>query len=105
VRQPDDHMYGPLMNDLIPKTGPLPEEYLTISEVAVRLKLKKKTVQNKMACGVFRKGVHYFSPEGMGPRFKWSAVVTWLEQTQKKTIEEASDSIPMVRGYRLGEPA
>jgi hypothetical protein len=81
------------------------EEYLTISEVAARLKVKPKTLQNKMASGVFRKGVHYFSPPGMGPRFKWAAVVGWLEQTQKETLEEASDAIPMARGYRLGEPA
>lgn len=33
-----------------------------------------------MASGVFRKGVHYFSPKGLGSRFKWSAVVAWLEQ-------------------------
>jgi hypothetical protein len=55
------------------------EEYLTIAELADRLKLKSKTVQNKMGDGTFRKGVHYFSPSGIGPRFKWSAVVEWLE--------------------------
>jgi hypothetical protein len=80
------------------------EEYLTISEVAARLKVTPKTVRNKMASGVFRKGVHYFSPLSMGPRFKWSAVVSWLEQAQKETPDEALDGIPMARGYRLGEP-
>jgi hypothetical protein len=55
------------------------EEYLTIAELAHRLKIKPKTVQNKMASGVFRQGVHYFRPPGMGPRFKWSAVVSWVE--------------------------
>ena len=80
------------------------EEYLTIAEAAARLKMTPKTVRNKMASGVFRKGVHYFSPPGMGPRFKWSVIVSWLEQAQKETPDETLDAIPMARGYRLGEP-
>ena len=79
------------------------EEYLTIAEVAERLKLKPKTVKNKMAAGIFRKGVHYFSPVGMGPRFKWRAVVAWLEQTQEPEAESDGDLIPMPRSYRLRE--
>ena len=38
------------------------EEYLTIEELAARLKVKPKTIKNKMASGIFRRGVHYFSP-------------------------------------------
>ena len=34
------------------------EEYLSLEEVSARLKLKPKTVKNKMAAGVFRKGIH-----------------------------------------------
>jgi len=71
------------------------EEYLTIDEVAARLKLKRKTVANKMSAGIFLKGVHYFSPPGLGPRFKWSAVVTWLERSGQ--AEFAEDLIPMAR--------
>jgi hypothetical protein len=78
----------------------LSEEYLTIVEVAERLKVKPKTIKNKMAAGIFKRGVHYFSPAGLGPRFKWSAVVAWLEQGQKVDVEE--EGIPMARGYRLG---
>ena len=78
------------------------DEYLTIAEVATRLKLTAKTIKNKMASGAFRLGVHYFRPPGMQARFKWSAVVTWLEQGQEPTTE--SDSIPMPRSYRLRKP-
>jgi hypothetical protein len=78
------------------------EEYLTIEELSARLKIKPKTVKNKMASGIFRKGVHYFSPPGLGPRFKWSAVVEWLEQSLEP-VTESDDSIPMARGYRLGD--
>ena len=79
------------------------EEYMTIAEVAARLKIKPKTVKNKMAAGIFRKGVHFFSPPGLGPRFKWSAVVAWLEQIREPETESYHDSIPMARGYRLGD--
>jgi hypothetical protein len=85
--------------DQAPKTDRLPEEYLTISEVAGRLKVKPKTIRNKMASGVFRKGEHYFSRPGMGPRFKWSTLVAWLEETGTPD----KDSIAMARGYRLGQ--
>jgi hypothetical protein len=55
-----------------------------------------------MAAGIFRRGIHFFSPPGLGPRFKWSAVVAWLEQNQE-TVKESEDSIPMARGYQLGK--
>jgi Helix-turn-helix domain len=80
------------------------EEYLTITEVAARLKLTPKTVRNKMAAGVFRKGVHYVRPKGLGTRFRWGAVVAWLEQDETGTPDEILDAIPMARGYQLGEP-
>ena len=78
------------------------EEYLTIDEVAERLKLTPKTVRNKMASGVFRQGEHYFRRTGIGTRFKWGAVVAWLEGKEADVSEV--DSIPMARGYRSGEP-
>jgi len=77
------------------------DEYLTVTELAALLKLSRKTIQNKMASGCFRQGVHYFRPPGTGPRFKWSAVVAWLEQSQEPAIESDGDSIPMPRSYRL----
>jgi hypothetical protein len=78
------------------------EEYLTIEELSARLKIKPKTTKNKMASGIFRKGVHYFSPAGLGPRFKWSAIVAWLEENDTQGREVPVDAIPMARGYLLG---
>lgn len=75
------------------------EEYLTIAELADRLKVRPKTIKNKMAAGILRKGVHYFKPPGLGPRFKWTAVVSWLEQSQKLKAEGVGDSIPMPRSH------
>jgi hypothetical protein len=79
------------------------EEYLSIAELSDRLKLEPKTIRNKMASGVFRKGIHYFSPQGLRPRFKWSAIVAWLEEKDAPLSEVAADAIPMARGYLLGQ--
>ena len=79
------------------------EEYLTINELGMRLTLKPKTIKNKMANGTFRRGVHYFSPRGLRPRFKWSAILEWLEEKEEKTTQEVNGSILMARGYFLGE--
>lgn len=79
------------------------EEYLTIKELAARLKVKPKTIKNKMASGILRKGVHYVSPRGLRPRFKWSAIVAWLEGKEEQAIQEGKGMIPMARGYFLGK--
>ncbi len=79
------------------------EEYLTIAELSSRLKVEPKTVRNKMASGIFRKGVHYFSPRGLRPRFKWSTIVAWLEEKEEEKNQESKGAIPMARGYYLGE--
>jgi excisionase family DNA binding protein len=75
------------------------EQYLTIKEVAERLKLSPKTIKNKMASGAFRQGVHYFRPPGMQVRFKWSAVVAWLEQ-EEIGDDHGGKLIPMPRSHR-----
>ena len=81
------------------------EEYLTIRELAERLSIKPKTVRNKMASGIFRKGVHYFSRAGIGPRFKWSAVVDWLETNFTETDDDTAGGIPMARKYVMAAPS
>jgi hypothetical protein len=85
-----------------PRLNEMTEEYLTIKEVAARLKQTPKTIRNKMAAGIFRKGTHYFSPEGSRPLFKWSSVVAWLEAPQEKQTQAEADLIPMARKYNLG---
>ena len=87
------------------------KEYLSLSELARRLPWEEKTVKHKMEAGVFRKGVHYFNPRGIRPRFKWSAIVAWLEETEREAKERAvtesspqsRGAIPMAQGYLLGE--
>ena len=76
------------------------KEYLTIEEVADSLSVTPKTIKNKMAKGVFKLGIHYFRPPGLGPRFKWTAIVEWMEQPQE---QPQADIIPMPLHYRVRE--
>jgi hypothetical protein len=50
-----------------------------------------------MARGIFRQGVHFYRPKGMGPRFRWSQIEAWLEG--KDNSDEGT--IPMAKGYRM----
>jgi hypothetical protein len=82
------------------------EEYLTITELAARLKLKPKTIKNKMASGIFRRGTHYVSPVGLGPRFKWSAIVEWLEQSEAPVAATPGTEIfhsKKIKGLDIGD--
>jgi hypothetical protein len=53
------------------------EEYLTIEQLAQRLGWSEKTVRNKMTgrSAVFVRGIHFDSPPGLPPLFRWSAVL------------------------------
>lgn len=77
------------------------EEYLTIQEVASRLKVSAKTIRNRMAAGIYRKGVHYFKPDGTEARFSWPAIVAWMEGKNQEAEAVASGAVPMARGYLL----
>jgi excisionase family DNA binding protein len=54
-------------------------EFLTTAEVAARLRWSVRTIRAKIAAGVLRRDEHYFQPTGCQYRWKWSAVVAWVE--------------------------
>jgi hypothetical protein len=80
------------------------DEYLTVPELAARLKLRPKTVRNRMYDGTWQKGVHWFAPRGISPRFRWSAVVRWLEAPEQEAANDAGlaygPDIPLPRRGR-----
>ncbi len=57
-------------------------EYLTVADAAELLCVSPKRVRNLMSAGMLRRGEHWFSPVGLGPRFKRSALVAWIEGGQ-----------------------
>jgi len=73
--------------------------YLTDREVARRLRLAPKTLRNKVAAGIFREGEHFFRPPGMTRRWKWSAVVAWVEGSRHDTM--STDVIRLARSSVL----
>ena len=100
-----------LLQEILRRVGQDPE-YLTIDEVATRLKCKRKTVINRMISGIYVEGVHYFRPAGTNkkgkpwrcdPLFKWSAIVAWVEgnHREQRKIEQPAGVIPMHKGYSL----
>ena len=80
------------------------EEYINTEEAAKRLGLDRKSVRNKKALGIFKKGIHYFKPKGLGTRYKWSALVAWMEGKEKQPTQDDKKCIPMAKGYSLGHP-
>jgi hypothetical protein len=66
------------------------EIYLTDRELAPQLKWSTKTLETKVRKGVFREGIHYFQRPGMRRRWKWSAVVRWLENGDDAHWDETS---------------
>src|SRR5918996_613520 len=78
------------------------KEYLTIGELAKRLSWEEKTVKNKMEAGIFRERRALLLAQRVKPRFKWSAIVAWLEEadtwqtksTATETTSPAESVIP-----------
>lgn len=62
-------------------------DYLTTAEAADFLRLKPKSLRNKVASGIFREGEHFFRKAGLGPRWKREALVSWLEEPEPDRVE------------------
>src|SRR5262249_52446281 len=69
--------------------------YLTTAEVAALLRVKPKTIRNKVASGIFREGEHFYRKVGLGPRWKRDAVIQWIEGG-----EPLPEPIPMARSRK-----
>ncbi len=65
------------------------EGYLTDADLARRLSWSPKTLEGKVRAGIFTNGVHYFQRPAMRRRWKWSAVVRWLEHGDEDAVATA----------------
>ncbi len=77
------------------------DDYITVEELARRLNYRVKTVRNKVAEGVFKKGIHYSTAPGLPMMFKWSAIVACYQFSGSQQSDRIEDSIPMARGYYM----
>jgi hypothetical protein len=62
-------------------------EFITVAELAEALGLKPKTVRNRMYDGTWRRGEHWFARPGIGPRFRWAAVLAWIQSPEKLPVQ------------------
>ena len=72
-----------------------PSEYMTTREAGEFLRLSPKSLRNKIALGIFREGIHYHTRRGIGLRWIHSALVSWLEGTDRNGSGE--DRLPLAQ--------
>jgi len=71
-------------------------QFLTLTETAELLRWSPRTLQARIAKGVFKRGVHYFKRRGeLHLLFDREAMVAWI----KDGSGELDDGVPMARGY------
>lgn len=81
--------------------------YLNLQEAAALLRVRPAAIRQRMARGVFTRGVHYFHPRGArGVLFKRAALEDWVESPGGDELEvKSSVNLPpvrMARGYVMG---
>jgi hypothetical protein len=72
------------------------EEYLTVRQVAERIKYREQTLRNMMSARVFKRGIHYFKRRRRVV-FLWSSVEQWLRE-DLRTSPDAKLSENVVEG-------
>jgi hypothetical protein len=81
------------------------EEYLTLEQLAEPLNYSRKTIQNKIATGVFKKGVHFSTAPGLPTLFRWSAIIAmydWSDPGPEQARESSRGPGQMARKYSIG---
>jgi hypothetical protein len=69
------------------------EEYVTVRQVAERIKYREQTLRNMMSAGVFKRGIHYFKRRRRVV-FLWSSVEQWLREDSSSSADFShSDSV------------
>ena len=63
-------------------TRHLMEEYLTATELAVRIKFSRQTLYNLIYKGSFVLGKHYLKPTPKKLLFKWSEIQKWMGDSE-----------------------
>jgi hypothetical protein len=87
--------------------APLPDaaaEYLTITELGVELGYTPRPVRKKMRDGTWRKGEHWFKPQGCRPRFYWPAIVAWLREADEPCSPHGAAFDAEIMPARRGRP-
>ncbi len=62
-------------------------EYLTINELAARIKFSRQSIYNLIYKKVLVQQTHYFKPSPRKLLFKWSAMKDWIEGKESDGID------------------
>jgi Helix-turn-helix domain len=68
------------------------EQYLTVNEVAERIKMAPGTIRNLVWRGEFKEGIHYVKPTSRKVLFIWSAIETWLHRDHLGPSDAAQEN-------------
>ena len=60
------------------------EEYLTVEELAGRIKFSRQSIYNLIFKREFILNEHYLKPRPKKILFKWSAIKAWMEKAPSK---------------------
>ena len=77
------------------------EEYLTISDVSSRLKLRKQTLYNLIYQNKLTKGIHYFKPLPKKVLFSWTAMTKWVESSG---LDNENDTLSQTQNPAISHP-
>lgn len=80
------------------KVDEIRNEYLTVKELALALKLNQGTIRNRMQSGMYQLNVHYVK-DGRNVRFLWQAIQRKLHSNE--TQEEVPRQKTNVKGCRI----
>ena len=69
------------------------EEYLTVAELSKRIKFSKQSIYNLINKKIFIIGKHYLKPRPKKILFKWSEIMTWMEQRAEPSDPESSNQL------------
>ncbi len=64
------------------------EEYLTVTQLAARIKFSPRSIYNMISSEKFVKGKHYVKPSRKKVLFLWSAIRIWMEHDDVANIDE-----------------
>jgi|GEM_PF-3153766 len=67
------------------------DEYLTVAELAERIKFSRQTIYNMVSARRLVMGRHYFKPTRKKILFVWSAVKAWIERDEINGVNETGD--------------
>lgn len=61
-------------------------EYLTVSELSLRIKYTEQSIYNLIFTGIFIEGRHFFKPTPKKILFKWQEIIQWVEGDRNAAI-------------------